>query len=151
MSDGREGGAGVIFDSDVAPQQGARIFVAIRVPENDVRIFRDDNSRPRIAYSVVEYDRDNEGEEVQQLVERKKEEYPAPGQIVVYYKKVEQARRLAKVLQCSVYHRTVGTNEEKKGILRRLTGQIERVFTATNALRLGVDAPTIRVVIYVGV
>jgi superfamily II DNA helicase RecQ len=86
---------------------------------------------------------------VRRLVEEKKEQYPAPGQIVVYCKKVEQAKRLAKVLQCSVYHRTVGNNEEKKGILRRLTGQTERVFTATNALGLGVDAPTIRVVIHV--
>jgi superfamily II DNA helicase RecQ len=35
--------------------------------------------------------------------------------------------------------------------LRRLTGQTERVFTATNALGVGIDTPTIQVVIYVGV
>ena len=118
-----EKGVQVLYlTATLPPSKEPVFFAAIRVPENNVRIFRDDTSRPRIAYSVVEYNRDNEGEEVQQLVERKKEEYPAPGQIVVYYKKVEQARRLAKVLQYSVYHRTVGTNEEKKGILRRLTG-----------------------------
>jgi superfamily II DNA helicase RecQ len=35
--------------------------------------------------------------------------------------------------------------------LRRLTGQTERVFTATNALGVGIDAPTIRAVIHVGI
>lgn len=59
------------------------------MPENNIRVFRNDTSRPRIAYSVIEYNRDNEGEEVEQLVEIKKEEYPVPRQIVIYYKKVE--------------------------------------------------------------
>jgi len=35
--------------------------------------------------------------------------------------------------------------------LRRLTGQMEQVFTATNALGVGIDALTIQVVIHVGV
>lgn len=106
---------------------------------------------PNVAYGVIEYARDNEEEEVRRLVAEKTEYYPAPGQVIVYCKKIEQARRLAKVLQCSVYHRTVGSAEEKKSILRRLTGQQERVFTATNALGLGVDASTIRAVIHVGI
>ena len=32
-----------------------------------------------------------------------------------------------------------------------MTGQIERVFTATNALGVGIDAPTIQAVIHVSV
>jgi len=35
--------------------------------------------------------------------------------------------------------------------LRQLIGQTERVFTATNALGVSIDALTIRIVIYVGV
>jgi superfamily II DNA helicase RecQ len=35
--------------------------------------------------------------------------------------------------------------------LRRLIGQTEQVFTATNALGVGIDALTIRVVIHVGI
>jgi len=69
----------------------------------------------------------------------------------VYCRKVEQAKRLAAVLGCSVYHRTIGDQKKKKGILRRLTGQTERVFTATNTLGIGIDTLTIRVVIHVGV
>lgn len=147
-----EKGVQVVFlTATLPPSKEPAFFDAVGVPENDVSIFRDDTSRPNVGYSVVEYGRDDEDEAVRRLVEMKKRQYPAPGQIIVYCKKVEQARRLAKVLQCSVYHRTVGGSEEKKSILRRLTGQQERVFTATNALGLGVDAPTIRAVIHVGI
>ena len=69
----------------------------------------------------------------------------------MYCRKVEQAKRLAVVLGCSVYHRTVGDERKKKGILRQLTEQTGRVFTATNALGVGIDAPTIRAVIHVGI
>jgi superfamily II DNA helicase RecQ len=71
--------------------------------------------------------------------------------VIVYYWKVEQAKRLVVVLGCSVYYRTVGDQKKKKGILRRLIGQTEQVFTAMNALGVGIDALTIRVVIHVGV
>jgi superfamily II DNA helicase RecQ len=71
--------------------------------------------------------------------------------VIVYCRKVEQAKRLAAVLGCSVYHCTVGDQKKKKGILRRLIGQMERVFTATNALGVGIDTLTIRVVIHVGI
>ncbi|KAF2092969.1 hypothetical protein NA57DRAFT_49302, partial [Rhizodiscina lignyota] len=44
----------------------------------------------------------------------------------------------------------VGGKEEKAKLLQVLKEGTEQVFTATNALGLGVDAPTIRVVIHVG-
>jgi superfamily II DNA helicase RecQ len=147
-----EKGVQVLYlTATLPPRTEPAFFDTIGVPEGDLRIFRDNTSRPRIEYNVVEYDRDDEDVAVRRIVEGKKEQFPTPGQIIVYCKKIDQARRLAKVLQCSVYHRTVGTDEEKKGILRRLTGQKDRVFTATNALGLGIDAPTIRAVIHVGI
>jgi len=147
-----EKGVQVVYLTATLPPRTERAFFdIIGVPEEDLRIFRDNTSRPRIEYNVVEYERDDEDAEVGRVVEKKKDQYPAPGQIIVYCRKIDQARRLAKVLQCSVYHRTVGNEEEKKGILRRLTGQKERVFTATNALGLGVDAPTVRAIIHVGI
>lgn len=147
-----EKGVQVVFlTATLPPSKEVTLFQWVGVRESDMCIFRDNTSRSNVAYRVVEYERDNEDEQVREMVERLKEKYPAPGQIIVYCKKIDQAKRLAKVLECSVYHRTIGNDEEKKDILRRLTGQKERVFTATNALGLGVDAPTIRVVIHVGI
>lgn len=57
---------------------------------------------------------------------------------------------MAKMLGCSVYHCRVGSSEQKKGILRRLIGQTEPVFSATKALGLRVDAPRILRVIHMG-
>jgi superfamily II DNA helicase RecQ len=114
-------------------------------------VVRDSTVRGNIAYSVVGYTKENEDKEVRRLVDEKLAQYPAPGQVIVYCRFVEQARRLAKTLNCSVYHRSVGNKTAKEGILRRLTGQSERVFTATNALGIGIDAPSIRTVIHVGI
>ncbi len=117
-----EKGVQVVFlTATLPPSKEPAFFNVVGVQEDDVSIFRDNTSRPNIAYSVVQYERDNEDEEVRSLVEAKKEQYPAPGQIIVYCKRIEQAKRFAKTLQCSVYHRTVGSDEEKKEILRRLT------------------------------
>jgi superfamily II DNA helicase RecQ len=124
---------------------------AVGVPEREVFTLWDRTVRPNIAYAVVGYEKKEEDEEVQKLVEEKFDQHPEPGQVIVYCRKVEQAKRLAAVLGCSIYHRTVGDQKKKKGILQRLTGQMEQVFTATNALGVGIDALMIRAVIHVGV
>ncbi len=146
-----KGGQVVFLTATLPPSKEPVLFQAVGVEEQDMCIFRDNTKRPNIGYRVVEYEKDDEDSQVREMVEALKEKYPTPGQIIVYCKKIDQARRLARVLQCSVYHRTVGNEEEKKGILRQLTGQKERVFTATNALGLGVDVPTIRAVIHIGI
>jgi superfamily II DNA/RNA helicase len=133
------------------PSEEAAFHEAIGVPEREMFTLRDRTVRPNTAYAVIGYEKKEEDEEVRQLVEEKLDQYPEPGQVIVYCRKVEQAKRLAVVLGCSVYHRTVGDQKKKKGILHRLTGQTERVFTATNALGVGIDAPTIRAVIHVGI
>lgn len=113
--------------------------------------FRGPTTRRNVAYRVRLYDKKEEMEVVQRLVEEKKQQYPLPGQIVIYCETVELTRKLAEVLDCACYYREVGDAEEKKAIVRQLCGGEEQVFTATNALGLGVDAPSIRVVIHVGV
>lgn len=141
----------VFLTATLPPCDEAAFFDMVRVPEQKMHVLRDSTVRSNISYKVVAYTRQEEDAAVRQLVEEKLAKYPEPGQIIVYCRKIDQARRLAKVLGCSVYHRTVGDNVVKEGILRRLTGQSERVFTATNALGVGIDAPTIRVVIHVGI
>jgi superfamily II DNA helicase RecQ len=100
---------------------------------------------------MYEYDRDQEEETVRELVEQKKQQYPMPGQIIVYCGSVKQAVLLARMLEYSVYYRHVGNKDEKKAILQKLTLGQKQVFTATNVLGLGIDRPSIRVIIHVRV
>ncbi|KAI0993958.1 hypothetical protein K3495_g14226 [Podosphaera aphanis] len=115
-----------------------------------VNLFRNQTSRKNIGYSVLEYRKKDEDEAVRILVEEKKKEYSMPGQIIVYCSTIDQAVRLGGVLRCQTFHRNIGDMHEKKRILDMLTRGTEQVFTATNALGLGIDAPSIRVVIHVG-
>jgi superfamily II DNA helicase RecQ len=71
--------------------------------------------------------------------------------VIVYCRKVEQAKQLVVVLGCSVYHCTIRDQKKKKGILQRLTEQTEQVFIATNTLGVSIDVLTIRVVIHVSI
>ena len=141
----------VYLTATLPPKNEPQFYEIMGLDEENVRKFRDSTTRKNVAYSVIEYSKEEEEEEVRRIVEEKKAQYPLPGQIVVYCRTVKQTQGLAKVLGCSAFHRTVGNEEEKREILRRLTQGEEQVFTATNALGLGIDAPTIRVVIHVGV
>jgi superfamily II DNA helicase RecQ len=95
--------------------------------------------------------------QVLQLVEEKLEQYAAPGKIIVYSSRVEEAEELGEVLGCEVYHRTIDSQDGKA---RRLKEWMEGktrdgmgggwVMVATNALGLGIDVPDIRVVMHVG-
>ncbi|KAF2803442.1 uncharacterized protein BDZ99DRAFT_372662, partial [Mytilinidion resinicola] len=44
----------------------------------------------------------------------------------------------------------VGSSKEKSELVKQLTKGRQQVFTATNALGLGINAPTIRAVVHVG-
>jgi len=103
-----------------------------------------------VEYRVRLYKQGREDDKVRSLVEKKKKQYPIPGQIIVYYKEIAQAKRVAKAVGCSVYYHNMGT-DAKKRILQQLTNGQEQVFAATNALGLGIDAQSIRVVVHVGI
>ena len=98
---------------------------AVGVPEREMFTLRDHTARPNIVYAVVGYEKIEEDEEVRQLVEGKLDQHLEPGQVIVYCQKVEQVKRLAAVLGCSVYHYTVRDQKKKKGILQQLIGQTE--------------------------
>ena len=70
------------------PSEEPQFYNAIRVPETEVIQFREPTSRPNVAYRIIHYCQDHEDEEVRSLVEEMKEKHPAPGQIVVFCKKV---------------------------------------------------------------
>jgi hypothetical protein len=50
---------------------------------------------------------------VRTLVKEKKKQYPIPGQIIVYYKEIAQARRVAKVVGYSVYYYNIAIDTKK--------------------------------------
>ncbi|KAK3617752.1 hypothetical protein LTR22_026629 [Elasticomyces elasticus] len=141
----------VFLTATLPPREEAQFCRMMGLVRSEVVTFRDVTTRPNVAYSVVEYKRKEMEGEVQRLVAAKKEQYASPGQIVVYCGPVVHAEALAQVLGCSVFHAKVGSEEEKGRVGRRFTSGDERVITATNAFGLGIDAPTIRVVIHVGI
>ena len=69
----------------------------------------------------------------------------------MYCCSVTETKELAEVLGGTTYFREVGDYEHKRRLLDRLISGYEQVFTATNALGMGIDRASIRVVIYVGV
>ena len=70
---------------------------------------------------------------------------------MIYCRTVDQVKDFAKALDYIVFWRNVGTEDEKAEVLAKLTKGDERVFTSTNALGEGIDVPSIRVVIYIGI
>ncbi|KAJ1677962.1 hypothetical protein EV182_005075, partial [Spiromyces aspiralis] len=123
--------------------------------------FRGATTRRNVRYEVRRYDGRREKEEdiVAALVEEKKAKYgrdgrdgrDGGGKIVVYCDTVKKAEQYARRLGALCYHRKAGSAEVKQAIVRQLREGTQQVFTATNALGLGVDAPTIRAVVHVGV
>lgn len=80
------------------------------------------------------------------MVEEKLGQYAAPGKIIIYSSRVEEAEELGEVLGCEVYHRTIDSQDGKARRLKewmegKARGRVGegRVMVATNALGLGID------------
>jgi hypothetical protein len=71
------------------PSEEAAFHEAVGVPERDMFTLRDCTVRLNIAYTVVGYEKLDEDEAVRRLVGEKLDRYPEPGQVIVYYRKVE--------------------------------------------------------------
>jgi hypothetical protein len=112
--------------------------------------FRSPTTRKNIRYQVVHYNAEEEDEAITRLVHRKSRQYLTKGQIIIYCAQVSVAQRLAEVLGCACYHRNVGSKEQKSEILQQFRSMVQPILTSTNALGLGLDIPTVRVVIHVG-
>ena len=126
-------------------------FRAMGLPMEKVLMVRDVTTRRNTRYYVWLYrgDEDENGQ-IRELVKHKCQEYPLPGQIIVYYGAMERTKRMAAVLGCPAYFSGVGGAEKKQRILQQLITGREQVFTATNALGIDIDRRSIQVVIHVG-
>ncbi|KAF2187533.1 P-loop containing nucleoside triphosphate hydrolase protein [Zopfia rhizophila CBS 207.26] len=110
---------------------------------------RGTTTRPNIRYQVSRYNAEKEEEALTELVGGLKQKYPS-GQVIVYCDSVKKTERFAEVLGAVCFHRNVGSSKEKHELVKQLTEGRQQVFTAMNALGLGVDAPTIRAVVHIG-
>jgi superfamily II DNA helicase RecQ len=135
----------------LAPADEDQFFRITGIRCDAVVMFRASTTRPNITYQVQRYIIEEEEEQLRRLVEAKKAQYPMPGQIIVYCGTVKRTKSLGELLGCSAYYREVGDDMAKRRILDRLISGYEQVFTATNALGLGIDRGSIRVVIHVGI
>jgi superfamily II DNA helicase RecQ len=122
------------------------------LPKEDSHWFRSPTTRPNIAYSVHRFNQaeEDEADVLAALVHKAKEQYPLPGQIIVYCDSIKKTKHYAAMLGAVCFHRETGTAEEKLALLRELTDGLQQVFVATSALGLGVDCGSIRHVFFVG-
>jgi superfamily II DNA/RNA helicase len=141
----------VYLTATMPPKDEQRFMDVMGLPAKQEMVWlRGQTTRKNIGYRVVEYDMEEEEEAVVELVEVLKRRYPLPGQIVVYCGTVARTMQLGEALGAVCYHRAAGSAEQKKEMVRQLTSGERQVFTATNALGLGIDAPRIRAVVHVG-
>lgn len=139
----------VYLTATLPPSEEEAWLSIVGVARKDMHMIRETTSRANIAYSVVTYNVKEEEQRVKALVERKLAQH-ADRQVIVYCRRIEQVKRIAEYTGGQAYYRSIGTSEVKAKILRGLTGHSTRLFVATNALGLGVDAPRIGCVIHVG-
>jgi superfamily II DNA helicase RecQ len=132
-------------------EEGEFVKVMGLPPKEQCQWFRGVTTRKNIRYQVQQYEMTKEEEAVADVVAGLTQKYPMPGQIIVYCDTVAKTVQLARKLGCVCFHRNVGSHKEKAKLVQQLTEGRQQVFTATNALGLGVDAPTIRAVVHVGI
>jgi superfamily II DNA helicase RecQ len=141
----------VFLTATLRPREEQQFISAMGLPAKaEGQWFRGRTTRKNIGYQVQPYNQNDEEQAVVDLVRGLKEKYPMPGQIIVYCGTKARTKQMAEALGAVCFHREIGTAEQKKEIVKQLTSGQQQVFTATNALGLGVDAPTIRAVVHIG-
>jgi superfamily II DNA helicase RecQ len=141
----------VYLTATLPPTDEKAFFHCSGLDPANVLLFRDPTTRPNIAYQVVEYNAQDQDQVVQRIVQNQLQQTSSPGQVILYCKSVKQCQHIGQILGCPTYFREVGSLDEKQAILTQLLKQQIQVIAATNALGLGIDAPSIQTVIHLGV
>lgn len=139
----------VFLTATLPPHKEEEFTKIMRVQFEEKNKFRAPTSRKNIEYSVVEYDGE-EGDAVQDIIEAKLVEYPAPAKIIIYSSSIANMKKLREQLGCHVYYNAVGDIHDKQEIHRRWKSGDGRVILATNAFGLGIDEPDVRLVVHTG-
>jgi superfamily II DNA or RNA helicase len=148
---GGKGTQVVLLTATLPPSDESRFFDVIGLERRATTVIRESTRRTNLAYRVLEYERGKLEDALQNLT-REKIAADEEGKMVIYCKSIAETKRMAKALGCKAYYREVGTEEEKRQVQAELVRRGgARVFTATNALGLGIDAPSIRTVVHIGI
>lgn len=140
----------VYLTATLPPRIQGEFMRIMRIDPREVCVFRGPTTRANIAYSVWEYEDEDETDAVCRLVQEKLEQYGAPSKIIVYGGTIARTKELSDALDCHEYYREVGDREEKEEIMERWQHGDGRLIVATNAFGLGIDAADVRAVIHVG-
>jgi superfamily II DNA helicase RecQ len=148
---GGKGTQVVFLTATLPPTDESRFFDAVGLEKEATTVIRESTRRTNVAYRVLEYERGTLEETLQKLV-KERMAVDGEGKMVIYCKSIAETKKMAKTLECKAYYRGAGTEQEKRKIQAELVRKGgARVFTATNALGLGVDAPSIRTVVHTGI
>jgi superfamily II DNA helicase RecQ len=141
----------VYLTATLRPREEQQFIDAMGLPpKKQCEWFRGQTTRKNIWYRVHAYNVEDEQQAGVDLVEELKRKYPLPGQVIVYCGTRDRTVEMVRALGAICYHRAVGSIEEKQEIVWQLTSGEAQVFTATNALGLGIDALTIWAVVHIG-
>jgi superfamily II DNA helicase RecQ len=142
----------VYLTATLRPADEAEFGTLVELPSKRIHWFRAATTRGNVQYQIQRYSPSEKTEKdvLTALMEQKTRQYHNKSKIIVYCDTVQKTEQYTKRLEAIYYHRNVGSVKEKKEIVRALREGTQQIFTATNALELGVNAPTIRMVIHVG-
>ena len=133
----------VLLTATLPPRYQASLLRGLFLDPSRTKIYRANTARPNIRYSIQVFRAKTDAFRIIQgeldLLES--------DQALIYTRTRDQARELSKVLGYSVYY---SNRPNKEKILREfLEGKIQVLIT-TSSLSYGVDRPSIRIIIHLG-
>lgn len=141
----------VMLTATLPPLDQTRLLQRLKLPAEQVRVFRSPHTtRTNIAYQVTHLDGKDETA-VTFIRQREAQWHPSGGKVIVYCATTAQVDALAEQLGCDTYHGQMPEARKQQVLDQFIQTPSGATITATNALGMGIDIPTIRAVIHVDV
>lgn len=115
--------------------------------EHGLRYIRAGTNRPNVEYTIEVHGESELEDQLYEKMHQARSELAASERAVVFCRSRTICERIAKRLECQLYHRTF---EEKETALATWIDGSEKIMIATSALGTGVDIGGIRTVVHLG-